>query len=214
MDPTADAPRPDSSATSQLLAAAAVGEPSAVGKLLARHRPEMVAFVRLHLDRRTAARVDPSDIVQDAQAEIARRLPDYLARRPMPFHLWARKTAYERLLDTHRRHLRRARRTVTREEFLPDRSSVLLARPLLAGGPTPSQAAEAREFEERVARAVGELPPADREVLLLRNADGLPFAEIGALMGIEPAAVRKRFGRALLRLRTALISAGLLEDTR
>ena len=48
------------------------------------------------------ARVDPSDVVQEAQAALARRLSDFLARRPMPFHLWARKTAYERLLNARR----------------------------------------------------------------------------------------------------------------
>ena len=98
--------------------------------------------------------MDPSDVVQEAQADLARRLPDFLARRPMPFHLWARKTAYERLLDAHRRHLRRARRAVGREAPWPTASSLAVARPLLARGPSPSQEAEAREFA-----APGRRPP-------------------------------------------------------
>src|SRR4051794_33113532 len=106
MDSTPDAPRPDSTGTRRLLDAAAVGDPAAGGDLLARHRPDLVAFVRLPLAPRAAAGVDPSDVVQEAQAALARRLPDFLVRRPMPFHLWAKKTAYERLLDLHRRHLR------------------------------------------------------------------------------------------------------------
>jgi RNA polymerase sigma-70 factor (ECF subfamily) len=212
MDSAPAAPRPDSAATAALLGRAAAGDARAVGDLLARHRPALAAFVALHLDPRAAARVDPSDVVQEAQADLARLLPNYLARRPMPFHLWAKKTAYDRVRDAHRRHLKRARRAVGREEPWPAASSVALARPLLARGPSPSQEAEAKEFARRVAAAVAELPPADREVLTLRHADGLPFEEIGTLLGIDPAAARKRFGRALIRLQKLLAAAGLLED--
>src|SRR5262245_37532443 len=128
-----DQPRPDSAATRGLLDRVAAGDAAATGELLARHRPALLAFVGLHLDPRLAARLDPSDVVQEAQADLARRLPEFLIRRPMPFHLWARKTAHERLLDL-RRHLGRARRTAAREEPIADRSSVLIARPLLARG--------------------------------------------------------------------------------
>jgi len=197
-----------------LLDRAAAGDAVAACELLARHRPAMVAFVGLHLDPRLAGRLDPSDVVQEAQADIARRLDDFLHRRPMPFHLWAKKTAYERLLDARRRHLGRARRAVGREERLPDQSSLLLARPLLDDGPTPSQAAEAREFEEQVMQAVAALPESDREILLMRHADRLPFGEIGFMLGIESTAARKRFGRALIRLRNSLADAGLLGGKR
>jgi RNA polymerase sigma-70 factor (ECF subfamily) len=212
MAPAQDEPRPDSADTRRLLALAAAGDPAAAGALLARHRAGLVAFVEARLDGRLTRRVDPSDVVQDAQTDLARRLPDFLARRPMPFHLWARKTAYERLLDAHRWHLGRARRTVAREAPWPTASSLALARPLLARGPSPSEEAEAKEFARRVAAVVAELPAADSEVLMLRHADGLPFAEIGVLLGIDPAAVRKRFGRALMRLQKTLSAAGLLED--
>jgi RNA polymerase sigma-70 factor (ECF subfamily) len=147
---------------------------------------------------------------QEAQLEVVRRIDDFLARRPMPFHLWVRKTAYERLLELHKHH-RRARRAVAREQALPCRSSLLLARPLLAGGPSPSQQLQAREFARRVGRAVAELPEADREILLLRHAEQLPFEEIACLLEVEPAAARKRFGRALIRLQTILSEHGLLE---
>jgi RNA polymerase sigma-70 factor (ECF subfamily) len=201
----------DSDATRRLLDRARQGDRAAVGELLTRHRPAMRELVGLHLDPRLAARIDPSDVVQDAQVELARRLPDFLDRRPMPFRVWARKAAYERLLQLRQHHLR-GKRAAGRERPLPDRSSLLLARPLLGRGPSPSQEAQARELAERVVRAVAALPDADQEILLLRHADGLPFAEAAALLGIDPAAARKRFGRALLRLRSALTAAGLLGD--
>ena len=204
--------RPDSDPTRRLLAALRGGDRRALETLLGRHRPAMRELVALHLDPRVAARADPSDVVQEAQAEMARRIDDFLVRDPMPFHVWARKTAYERLLDLHKHHLRRSRRAAGREASLPDRSSLQVARPLLARGPSPSQHAEARELAVRVARVVAELPVADREVLLMRHAEGLPFGEIGVLLGVEPAAARKRFGRALLRLQAGLAAEGLLGD--
>jgi RNA polymerase sigma-70 factor (ECF subfamily) len=145
--------------------------------------------------------------------EAARRLPDYLVRRPMPFHLWARKTAYERLLNV-RRDQRAARRDVAREAPAPDESSVALARSLVSSGPTPSEAAQANELAGRVAAVVAGLPEADREILLLRQVDNLPYEEIGPLLDIDPAAARQRYGRALLRLQKVLREQGLLGDSR
>src|SRR5438477_5703066 len=140
--------RPDSEQTLALLDAAGRGERSAVDRLLVRHRDEVRSFVEARLDPRLAARIDPSDVVQEAQLEVVRRMDDFLRRRPMPFRLWVRKTAYERLLDLHRHHLKRAKRSVKREAPLPERSSLLLVRPLLGGGSTPSQRVEARELAE------------------------------------------------------------------
>ena len=62
-----------------------------------------------------------------------------------------------------------------------------------------------------MARVVSELPEIDREILLLRHAEAVPFDEIACLLGIEPAAARKRFGRALIRLQRGLSDHGLLE---
>jgi RNA polymerase sigma-70 factor (ECF subfamily) len=78
-------------------------------------------------------------------------------------------------------------------------------------GPSPSQALEAREFAERVSRAVGELAEADREILLMRHAEELSYEAIACLLDIEPAAARKRFGRALIRLQKVLTDHGVLE---
>jgi RNA polymerase sigma-70 factor (ECF subfamily) len=202
--------KPDSAQTCGLLERVGQGDRKALEALLTRYQSDLRAFIEIRLDPRLAARIDPSDVVQEAQLEVVRRMDDFLRRRPMPFHLWVRRTAYERLLDL-RRHHRRARRSVDRETALPDRSSLLLVRPLLAGGPSPSQQLEARELADRVARAVERLSEADREILLMRHGEGLPFEEIACLAGIEPAAARKRFGRALIRLQTALSAQGLLE---
>jgi RNA polymerase sigma-70 factor (ECF subfamily) len=205
--------KPDSAQTCSLLEQVAQGDRQTLGRLLQRYRPRLHAFIASRLDQRVRARVDPSDVVQDVQLEVTRRIDDYLERRPMPFHLWIRRTAYEKLLKVQRHHRRRARRSVNREVPLPESSSLLLAKPLLAGGLSPSQQLAARELAERVGHAVAELAETDREVLLMRHMEGLNYAEIVCLLGIEADAARKRYGRALLRLRKVLKNHGLLESS-
>src|SRR5262249_40796119 len=61
--------------------------------------PEVRGFGEVRWDRQLAPRLAPSDVVQEAQLEVVRRMDDFLKRRPMPFHLWIRKAAYERLLE-------------------------------------------------------------------------------------------------------------------
>jgi RNA polymerase sigma-70 factor (ECF subfamily) len=201
--------KPDSAQTSALLNLVSRGDRRALEQLLARGRSGLRDFVDYHLDPRLRTRLDPSDVVQEVQLEVVRRIDDFLQRRPMPFHLWVRKTAYERLLNLRRDH-QRARRALEREVPLPERSSLLMARPLLHN--SPSRQAEAREFAERISRAVAELPERDREILTMRHAEELSYEEIGYLLEIKPAAARQRYGRALIRLQSILNAHGLLED--
>jgi RNA polymerase sigma-70 factor (ECF subfamily) len=203
--------KPDSAETHALLTEIRRGDARAVEGLLERHRPALHAFIEFHFDPRLRARMDPSDVVQETQMEVMRRINDFLANSPMPFRLWLRKKAMERLLNLRRDHLTRSRRSVAREEAFPDRSSLLLARPLLARGPSPSQLLQSRELAGRVSHAVARLAPADREILLLRHAEDLSFDEIGCLLDIEPTTARKRFGRALIRLQNVLRDEGLVE---
>ena len=203
---------PDSHETRALLERIQAGDDRAFDALFARHQGSLRDFIDLRLDPRVRARVDPSDVVQETQLEAYHRLHDFLERQPMPFRLWLRKTAYERLLKVQRHH-DAARRAVGREAVLPDRSSLLLARPFLPAGPSPSQELARKELVRRVREALGRLSETDREVLLMRNIEELPYEEIGCLLDLSAAAARKRYGRALLRWQKILFEEGLLESS-
>jgi RNA polymerase sigma-70 factor (ECF subfamily) len=203
-----DAVGPDSAETQRLLAQVRGGDREALNELLAQHRPYLERFVELCLDPELRPRVDPSDVVQEAHLEAMRRLSGYLAQPPMPFRLWLRQLARDRLLRLRRRHVRAARRAVGREVPLPDRSSLQLAQQLLAAGPTPEQQLDQEELARRIRQGLAELSDADREILLLRNFEGLSYAEIGYILAIEPAAARKRHGRAVVRLHRVLFGGG------
>jgi hypothetical protein len=79
------APSSDSEATVGLLGRVRSGDRPALDALLAEHRAYLRRVVDLQLDARLRARLDPSDVVQDALLEASRRIDDYLDRRPMPF---------------------------------------------------------------------------------------------------------------------------------
>jgi RNA polymerase sigma-70 factor (ECF subfamily) len=196
-------PEPDSE---QLLDAAAHGDADARGRLLERHRDRLRRMIAVRLDRRLAARVDPSDVVQDTLADAAARLDGYLRERPLPFYPWLRRLAEERLADAHRAHVRAGRRSVVREERagLPAESALELAERLVAVSDGPSAGLRRQEQRARVRAALNALSDRDREVLVLRHLEHLSTAEAAEVLGITEGAVRVRLLRALQRLRDIL----------
>jgi RNA polymerase sigma-70 factor (ECF subfamily) len=193
--------------TDALLARAAGGDPSAGQQLLARYRDRLRRMVAVRLDPRVAARLDPSDVVQEALLEAAGKLPDYLRQRPLPFYPWLRRLAWERLLKLHQRH-RAAKRDAARDERmappLPDGSALELAQRLVASGTSPSGRAVRAEMRDRVRAALVALAETDREVLVLRYLEGMTTAEVAAVLGLSESAVKMRHRRALDRLSRVL----------
>lgn len=185
------------------------GDRAALDQLLAGHRAYLMNVIDLRMDPKLRARIDPSDVVQEAQLEAACRIQEYLEREPMPFHVWLRKTAYERLLRLRRQHVEADCRSVAKEVPLPDSSSAMLAKKVLSPMPAPSQQAIDQELARRVRRAMAALPEADREVLLMRSFEALTNEETAQCLGLEPAAASKRYGRAILKLRQLLLRSGV-----
>jgi RNA polymerase sigma-70 factor (ECF subfamily) len=194
--------------TDELLALAAAGNDEARQRLLDRHRARLRQMVAVRVDRRLAARVDPSDIVQDALTDASQGLDKYLRERPLPFYPWLRRFAWERLVELHRRHVRAQKRSVTREEpvdfLLSERSTSALADHLLAQGTSPSNRLVRDELLGQVRAALEALTTKDREVLVLRHLEQLSTSEIATILGLTPGAVMTRHTRALIKLRERL----------
>ena len=190
--------------TDQLLDNASRGDGAARAHLLDRHRQRLRHMIALRLDRRLAARIDPSDVVQEALIVADRQLDRYLRERPVPFYPWLRQIAWERLLDAHRRHVWSRRRSVTRERplevSLSDESAQELIQRLVARGSSPSARLDREEQSQRVKQALEKLAERDREILVLRHLERLATEEIAAVLGIGVGAVYTRHLRALERL--------------
>jgi RNA polymerase sigma-70 factor (ECF subfamily) len=208
---------PPGTDTDELIARASRGDDRARQQLLVRHRDRLRQMVAVRIDPRLAARVDPSDIVQEALVEATAHLSDYLRDRPLPFYVWLRRLAWERLVMARRRHVEARRRSVTREGGrdgvdLPDESAAALVDRLLASGTSPSDRLVRDERRRRLLGALEALPERDREVLVLRYLEGLSTDEIAAELGATKGAVMTRHTRALARLRGLII--GRPEDER
>jgi len=185
--------------TEQLLDAAAQGDGQARGQLLTRHLARLRRMVAVRLDRRLAARVDPSDVVQEALAEADRRLDAYLSERPISFYPWLRQLAWSQLRELYRQHVQARRRSVTREAppGLPDGSVFELAERLLDAGTGPSAGMRRDERRAAVRMALDRLRDRDREVLVLRYLEQLSTAEAAAVMEVSEGAAKVRLLRAL-----------------
>jgi RNA polymerase sigma-70 factor (ECF subfamily) len=204
---------PNSDQTQELLAGARQGDSAAINALLERHRAALRRMIDLRMDRAISRRVYASDIVQDVLVEANRRLNDYLADPAMPFHLWLRHMARDRLIDAHRRHRVAERRSLDREQPLAaagnlDRSTLELAAQLYDPGLTPAAEATWRELERRFQAAVEQLDERDREVVLMRHFEQLSNQDVAQALGLTEAAASMRYLRAMKRLRALLGDAG------
>jgi RNA polymerase sigma-70 factor, ECF subfamily len=199
---------PDTQPTQELLRQAGAGDGEAVNRLMDRHREALRRMVQMRLDRAVGARVDASDIVQDVLWEASRRLSDYLRDAKLPFHLWLRELAKDRLIDAHRRHRKAQRRSVDREQSLArefvDRSSLDLAAQLRDNELTPAAATIRKELAARVLSALDQLDDEDAEIFLMRHHEQLSNSEAAQALGLSPAAAGMRHLRAIRRLRAIL----------
>lgn len=192
------------------VARVAAGDQAALAAVFEEYRPRLRRMVQLRLDRRLQGRVDPSDILQEAFLDIARRAASSAQRTEMPFFLWLRMMTGQKLLEVHRRHLGTQMRDADRELSLgqgyPEANSHLLASQLLGRLTTASQAAMRAEQQARLEEILNGLEPIDREVLTLRHFEELSNAETAKVLGLSKSAASNRYVRALTRLK-ALLSA-------
>ncbi|MDF1701014.1 MAG: sigma-70 family RNA polymerase sigma factor [Planctomycetota bacterium] len=176
-----------------------------LGDLLEKHRVRLLRMVELRMDPALKARIGASDVLQEANLEIATRLDAYLENPRMPFFLWVRFITAQRLLKLRRFHVsaqkRDARREISADAPMgPSASAVALVNHLMASGVTPSLAMAEGEFRTQLMAALDEMNPLDREVLVLRHFEELSNVDAARSLGIAPDAASKRYIRALERL--------------
>lgn len=204
---------PEAATTADLLTGARLGKSEAVEQLLTRYRESLRRMVDMRLDKRVTQRVDVSDVVQDVLLEAHRRLQAYLDNPVLPFHLWIRQIAHDRLIDAHRRHRGSAKRSVDREQSLgihgrPDESSIELAGQLVDPELTPAAQAAQRELAQRVTECIAQLEPNDQEMLLMRHFEHLSNQEVAIILGLTEPAASMRYLRAIKRLRAVIQGKG------
>ncbi len=194
------------SAVPDLIARCRSGEPAAREQLFARYAAYLRVLARSQMGRHLRGKCDESDVVQLTLLEAHRDFGTFHGNREGELLGWLRRILAHNLYNEARRFAtqqRDAGREVSLDQIQAglDQSSVMLARQVAGGGPTPSQDAVRREESVLVAEALSRLPEDYQTVLMLRVFDDLSAEEAAQRMGRTPGAVRMLQMRALAALR-------------
>ncbi len=174
-----------------------------------RFRPRLRTLIDLRIDRRIRARIDPSDVIQEAFADAVRRFPAYEQKGDMPPYLWLRFLTLQQLLIAHRKHLSVKARSAAIEVPLEVIRAMSLetdsvVESLLAADSSPSEKAIRHEEVQQLTRAIEQMDATDREILVLRHFEQMEFAEIAAVVEMSYDAVASRYRRSLKKLGNVL----------
>src|SRR5215207_327999 len=168
-----------SSNDDELLAAARQGDSAALETLLVRYQPHLYRF-----GLRMCGNVDDAgDVAQESLISMAGSLRDFRGDSSVSTWLY---TIARRFCIKKRR---RSKFAPTREESL-DAPSTDVAQHLADPRPTPEQTATNRELATALTHAIDALEPSQREVLVLRDVEGLPASQVAEVLGLSVEAVK------------------------
>jgi len=176
-----------------------VADLAALTTLFEEHRPRLRAMLRGRLAPALSGRLDADDLLQEVFLRARRSWPRFASSR-MSAYAWLYRIARDCLVDTWRRETREGR-DPHREMPWPEQSSVQLGLSLVGTGTTPSEALGRGELRQRIRRALERMTADDREILWMRDVDGVPFRDAAALLEISENTAMKRYSRASRRFR-------------
>ena len=191
-----------------LIRAAQEGDTEARNELIHRYRPRLLRLIHGRLDARLHARLDSSDIAQEALYQADRDLSHYWPQSRVPFYAWLREITWRHVLRASERHISAQKRSVLKERPSIGNAVHPQCWQKLASLSTPSHTAMRDEMSEKLELALNALSAADREVLELRFFRQLNGKEVAAALRISQVASRQRLTRALDRLAKQLEARG------
>jgi len=202
---------PSSSPTRALLDAFRNGRGEAGNQLLQRYQSWLKLLARLEIDTRYRGKFDESDIVQQVLLEAVRDFPQFRGDTEAEFTAWLRKILAHVLAHEFRRYRGTQKRDISQEVSLDQtlqRSSQRLNEMLAASISSPSHRAARNEQEVLLADVLARMPADYRDVIVLRNLEGLSHEEVASRLGKNVGAVRMLWVRALGRLREQIEDLG------
>lgn len=179
----------------KLIALAQKGDQSAFEQLLDRYqKPVYHQALRM-----VGNPEDAADVTQEVFIKVWKHLPSF--RGESGFATWLYRLTDNTAIDLLRREKKRRG-----DSSLDDEESfcVLPADP----APTPHQAAEQKELQQAVADGLRQLSEEHRQVLVMREINGLSYEEIGDILGLTAGTVKSRIARARISLAKFLQKPG------
>lgn len=184
------APADDDSA---LVARCVAGEERAFQTLVERHQRRVftIAFGVLR------NRDDAMDVVQDAFVKVYRHLPSFKGQSR--FTTWLYRIVMNLCIDKKRRQTREAQ--VAYDDARAHDADGALARPSLASIHIdgPDRAYDRRELREQMERTLDTLSPSHREILVMREVEGLSYEDLSEALDIPKGTVMSRLFHARKR---------------
>lgn len=172
---------------------------------LERYRSYLTLLARVQVGRRLQGKVDPDDLVQEAFLAAVASETTYRGSSEGEFTAWLRQILLSRVYKCVERYCGTLARDVRREiaSLLDSSADSIngLAANLPANQSTPSKAVQQRERAVVVAATLERLPADYREVLTLRNIEGLTFPEIAERLNRSVGAVTMLWTRAVRQFR-------------
>ena len=169
---------------SELLLSAQKGDNAALERLLLRHQSQIYRFGM----KMCGNPEDAKDVLQDSLLAMARSVRNF--RGESSFSTWLYSIARSFCVKKHRKS-----KFAPEERSLDTDAGPEIAR-LEDSGRRPDAAVAALEIQEVIENAIRKLEPDHREVLILRDVEGLTAAEVGDVLGISVEAVKSRLHRA------------------
>jgi RNA polymerase sigma-70 factor (ECF subfamily) len=186
------------------------GRNERLGELLELYRNYLKLLARAQVDLHLRSRADASDLVQETFLDACRDFHQFRGSTEAEFMAWLKKILIYNVARFIQRQVvakkRDARRDISLDRHLAavNQSSAHFEAALASPASTPSVQASRRERAAVVADYLAQLPPAYREVILLRNLEGRSFADVARRMQRSSGAVRILWVRALDQLRKLL----------
>ena len=193
----------------QLLMQARGGDPTQLGALLELYRNYLAILATSQFHRKLYRRLNPSDLVQETMLAAHRDFEQFRGQSEREFLAWLRQiliNSLHRAIDVHIKAKKRDLRCEISIEHIKqalDNSVVDFAHVLADPGHSPSATARQRERVVVLANQLATLKPDYRQVIVLRNLQGLSFDEIAERMERRPGTVRMLWLRAMDKLKSA-----------
>jgi RNA polymerase sigma-70 factor (ECF subfamily) len=178
------------------------GDPTGFDNLVRRWERPLFAFTYRLLGREEEAR----DVCQETFLRVWRQAGRF--RKGSRFSTWMYQIALNLCRDLGRRQRRWSKILVEAPDAREERPLPEAAAPADAAA-SPEEEVARRHLRQAVRHALDRLPPPMREVLVLKQYEGLTFREIAHLLDCPESTVKSRLYEGLTRLRTQLDRAGL-----
>lgn len=200
-----DEDRPGETSDEEAVARAREGDHLAFRTLVERYQGRAFRLAARVLRDEDRAR----DVVQEAFLKVYAGLRRFEGRSS--FYTWLYRVTLNLCLDLRRRQ-QRGREVEWSDERMQDLRSDDGGEAGWTGAAAPDAQIERAELRRLMAGAIDALPEAARATLVLREVEGLDYAEIAAALGIPKGTVMSRLHYARRRVQESLRRAGVAPE--